>query len=220
VKVGEWCALIQGGIEDMGESLDAMTAEIQDLAGSRGSQWTELSHSYGLLATGVEAEPETERIASRIYHELRFALRGYVNSLGPRSEIEDVVQETFYRLLRQLRQKQKVENIRAWIFQVAYNICMDLHRTQSRNRIAELNEVSFRHECADCRSNPEWMYLHKEKVRRIRVAMSHLPPRQLRSVQLRIKGLRYRDIAAHLQVSEQRATHLVKRALIRLNEMS
>lgn len=204
----------------MSESLYAVTAEIRDLAGSRGNQWTESSHSYGLLTNDLEVESETERVASRIYQELRFALQGYVNSLGTGSEIEDVVQETFYRLLRQLRQKQKVENIRAWIFQVAYNICMDIHRAHSRNGIAELNEVSFRHECADCRSNPEWMYLHKEKVRRIRVAMSHLPPRQRRSVQLRIKGLRYRDIAAHLQVSEQRATYLVKRALVRLNEMS
>jgi RNA polymerase sigma-70 factor (ECF subfamily) len=159
-------------------------------------------------------------MASEMYRELRFALYGYVSSLGLSGEIEDVVQETFCRLLRHLRQKYKIENMKAWIFQVAYNICMDIHRAQSRNGTSELDEISPRHEYADYRSNPEWLYLQKEKVRRIRTAMSRLPPRQLRSVQLRIKGLRYRDIAADLQVSEQRATYLVKRALVRLNESS
>jgi RNA polymerase sigma-70 factor (ECF subfamily) len=202
------------------ESVHAVTEETQDLLGVPGNEWANLGRPYELLRNHVEADSETERMALGIYQELRFALYGYVNSLGLGGEIEDVVQETFYRLLRQIRQKCKVENMRAWIFQVAYNISMDIHRAQSRTGASELNEISFRHECADYRSNPELIYLQREKVRRVQMAMLRLPPRQLRSVQLRIKGFRYRDIAADLQVSEQRATYLVKRALIRLNEAS
>jgi RNA polymerase sigma factor (sigma-70 family) len=193
---------------------------MQGSVGIFGGQWTGECYSRDLLGGEVKEDRETGCTASTIYGEMRYSLRGYVRGLGLESEIEGVIQETFYRLLLQLRRKDRIENVRAWIFQVAYNVSMDIHRRRSGVCIVELEEASHPHMHADHRSNPEWMYAQKEKVRQIRMAMSRLPERQLRSVRLRIRGLCYGEIAADLGVSKQRATFLVKRALQRLGEVS
>jgi len=203
-----------------GCNVRAATGNMQSSVGVVGIQWTSERYSRDLPDGRVEEDRETSCAASKIYGEMRYALRGYVRSLGLESEIEDVIQETFYRLLRQLRRNDRIGNMRAWIFQVAYTISMDIHRKRSGACMLELEEAGHLHMRADHRSNPEWMYTQKERVGQIRMAMSQLTEKQLRSVQLRIRGLSYCKIAADLEVSQQRATYLVKRALERLGEVS
>jgi len=159
-------------------------------------------------------------VTTRLYGQLRLALYRYLRGLGLSLDAEDAIQETFFRLVRHLQNGNKIENVQAWVFQVAYNISMDIHRASRRGFPEMCEDVGCREKLADYRSNPEWVYLQKEEVRRVRTALSRLTPRQFRSVQLRVKGLRYRDIAADLCVSEQRAIHLVKRALVRLAQNS
>jgi RNA polymerase sigma-70 factor (ECF subfamily) len=163
------------------------------------------------------SEPEWQDVTSRMYRELNPGLLRFLNGLGLSKEAaEDVVQETFFRLARQLRSGRKIENPNAWLFRVAYHLCMDFHRanTQSQSRLtSELGPVE---EPTDHSANPELVYLQKEKMRLVHAAMQRLTPQQFRCFRLRAAGLRYREIAADLGVSEQRATHLVKRALMRL----
>jgi RNA polymerase sigma-70 factor (ECF subfamily) len=161
---------------------------------------------------------EWRYLTSQLYDEIWIGLHIYLRGLGLLPlDAEDVAQETFFRLVRQLRAGAKIENIRAWVYHVAHNVSMDIHRSKRTSSLQEEANGFKVQEAADCRSNPEWLYLKREEVRRVRLAMSQLTPRQFRSVQLRANGLRYRDIAADLCVSEQRAIHLVKRALSRLS---
>ncbi len=203
----------------MSDGVCEATVDLGGIADTSGNQWAGLLHAYDFHHERKEDTYDAECEASNIYEEMRFALYGYVQGLGLGSEAEDVIQETFYRLLRELKRQEKIAKTRAWIFQVAYNISMDIHRWRNRAGFTQLDEAGPIYEYADRWSNPEWVLLQKERAQRIRSAMSHLTERQLRSVQLRIKGLRYCEIAADLQVSEQRATYLVKRALARLNEV-
>lgn len=193
---------------------------MQGSVGIVGRQWTSERYLRDLPGGQEEEDRETGCTVSDIYREMRFTLRGYVWGLGLESDIEDVIQETFYRLLRHLRRRDRIENMRAWIFRVAYTISMDIHRRRSGTCILEMEEAGYLHMYADHRSNPEWTYTQKEKVGQIRMAMSRLTERQRRSVRLRIRGLRYCEIAKDLEVSEQRATCLVKRAVQRLGDVS
>jgi len=168
----------------------------------------------------AETDYDWQHTTSRLYDEIRMELYRYLRGLGMTLDVEDVIQETFVRLVRQLQKGSTIENVQAWVFQVAYNVSMDIHRASRRTYFDAYGDADSHQEAADCRSNPEWVYLQKEEVKRVRQALSRLTPRQFRSVQLRVKGLRYRDIAADLKVSEQRAVHLVKRALVRLAERS
>jgi RNA polymerase sigma-70 factor, ECF subfamily len=197
-------------------------------AAATGHQWIDgITAEAGLHACGltrhmqyVEPDYDWQHTTSTLYVELRLALYRYLRSLGLTLDAEDVVQETFFRLVRQLQKGSKIDNVHAWVFQVAYNMSMDIHRANRRTGFDVHKQAAHHQEVADCRSNPEWVYLQKEEVRRVRVALGRLTPRQFRSVQLRVKGFRYREIAADLRVSEQRAIHLVKSALVRLAKRS
>jgi RNA polymerase sigma-70 factor (ECF subfamily) len=160
-----------------------------------------------------------QSITLKMYGALSLALCRYLRGLGLTVDAaEDVAQETFLRLARCLRDGGKIGNIQAWIFQVAHNLSMDIHRAHRRSRIDFATEGEPEQEPADPNANPEWAYLQKERTRHLRLAMTRLTPRQFRSVLLRVEGLRYREIALVLGVSEQRAIHLVKRAVVRLVE--
>lgn len=165
--------------------------------------------------TGIS---DIREMTSRLYEETRMSLHRYLRGLGMNGDIEDVLQEAFLRLLRELRRSAKIENPQAWVFQVAYNLSMDTHRANRRITSNMGEECNPEYQVADCRSNPEWLFLQRERLRCVCKAFSQLTPRQYRSVQLRVRGLRYRDIAADLAVSEQRAMILVKRALVRLDQ--
>lgn len=161
--------------------------------------------------------PEAWEVIRKLYEDLRTVLQRYLRGLGMDGDAEDVIQETFLRLLSEYQRGSRIGNAQAWVFQVAYNLSMDKYRASRKTCFAFGDEFDPAQEEADGRSNPEWLCLQRERVRRVRKGFSQLTPRQFRSVQLRVRGFRYRDIAADLQVSEQRAMILVKRALVRLD---
>jgi RNA polymerase sigma-70 factor (ECF subfamily) len=54
---------------------------------------------------------------------------------GAGDEVEDVVQDTFLRLHRQVNEKgRSIENVSSWLFRVAHNLAMDAGRRRSRRR--------------------------------------------------------------------------------------
>jgi RNA polymerase sigma-70 factor (ECF subfamily) len=162
--------------------------------------------------------PEWRNRILELHDLLNRSLYRYLRSLGlAPDEAEDVLQETFLRLAGHLKQGRSDDNLRSWLFQVAHNLAMDVHRAGQRER----QDESYPCRCTvdepiDPDANPERTYIQKEQTRQLMMAMSQLTLRQRNSVLLRAEGLRYREIAVALGVSEQRALHLVKRALLRL----
>jgi len=154
-----------------------------------------------------------------LYDMHKTSLYRYVRGLAlPVDQVEDVVQETFFRLAQHLRCEGNVENLRSWIFQVAHNLAMDIHRAIRRDHSDSYPEFECGDEPVDPKSNPEWACIQQERIGRLKAAMSRLTRQQYSSVLLRAEGLRYREIASVLGVSEQRAIYLAKRALKRLAE--
>jgi RNA polymerase sigma-70 factor (ECF subfamily) len=175
--------------------------------------------SLAAYRQGVASRPDWQDVTSRIYRELGGAVLRYVRGLGLSFEAaEDVLQETFFRLAGQLRGGGAIENPQAWVFQVAHHLSMDFHRANHHSGSDPAPEHGPAAEPVDSMANPEWICMQRERVKLVQAAMLQLTPRQFRSVQLRAAGLRYREIAADLGVSEQRAIHLVKHARLRLVE--
>jgi RNA polymerase sigma-70 factor, ECF subfamily len=174
-------------------------------------------HTARPLSSTCQEGSDWDRQTLEWYEILNVALYRYLRSLGlPVEAAEDVLQETFLRLARHLKAGGKVDNLRSWVFQVAHNLSMDVHRASRRDRSEPSVERHLSEELIDPTADPEQIYLEKEKVKGLREAMSRLTPKQHSSLLLRAEGLRYRDIASVLGVSEQRAIHLVKRGLLRL----
>ncbi|MED4600985.1 RNA polymerase sigma factor [Paenibacillus validus] len=72
-------------------------------------------------------------------HRYHGPLLSYLErTLRNTDKAEDLVQETFIRLLRQLRQGSVPERVRSWMYRVAKNLCVDYWRSPSYRSTKEL----------------------------------------------------------------------------------
>jgi RNA polymerase sigma-70 factor, ECF subfamily len=152
-----------------------------------------------------------------LYDEVRPSLMAYLSGLQVSvDEAEDIVQESFLRLVRHLAQSRQEENLRGWLFRVAHNLTMDLFRAGKRYAETTDTDTSIVLELADTSLGPEELALKREELRRVWAAMGRLTAQQRYAVLLRAEGLRYREIGAVLGMNAQRVAELVQRALARL----
>src|SRR5688572_8438996 len=76
--------------------------------------------------------PAESEFARELFERHRLSLRRYLTGLVPtREDANEVLQETFLRLLRQPSFEQLRENARAYLFQTATNLARDLFRQRA-----------------------------------------------------------------------------------------
>ena len=156
------------------------------------------------LAGPASADPESEVL--RLFADHGSSLFRFCRmTLGGADEAEDVVQETFLKLLQHLRAGGDRANLKSWLFTVAANGCRD--RLRARRRWlpwqAELDQRTV--EAPD-----------EEPDRRLASAAARgLPPRDLLLISLRAQGLSYRDIGIAAGIQEGSVGRLLARAVDR-----
>jgi RNA polymerase sigma factor (sigma-70 family) len=127
----------------------------------------------------VDALRLFEQHAAALYRFCRFTLRRA-------DEAEDVVQETFLKLLQHLRGGGETANLRAWLYTVAANACRD--RLRSRRRW-----LPWQREFDERPAHPAAV---EPDLKRANEALRVLAPRDRLLLSLRVHGLSYREIAA------------------------
>lgn len=175
-----------------------------------------VTFAYRGNSPSADGKPlQDRRRIIELYNDIRPALAAYLCSCGLSQEhSEDVIQETFLRLVRHTARAGADDNLKGWVFRVAYNLSMDLHRSERRwFRGNEADTLPVFHERVDPAPNPEEMILLGERLTHFRAALSQLTPKQRECLLLRAKGLRYREIAVVLDVSVQRVGELMQRAI-------
>jgi len=144
---------------------------------------------------------------------LRPSLRAYLCCLGiTLDQAEDVIQEAFLRLVSHRFEQGATENLRAWIFRVAHNLSMNIHRSQ-RRASSDVEPALVIQDRADPRPSPEQQILLDERMKRFEDAFAHLTLKQRQCVLLRAEGFRYREIACVLGISVQRVGELMQRSI-------
>lgn len=125
---------------------------------------------------------------------------------------QDVVQETFLRLVRLAPSLPRVRSLGAWLIEVCGNLARDALKSASRRR--RRHENAARPETVPGSDGaPE----RDETRAAIEAAIGELPARQRQALVLRIwDGLRYREIADALRVSEGEVSYLLHHGLERL----
>src|SRR5690242_10661063 len=69
----------------------------------------------------------------RLYDRFERPLFGFIRAqLGSTGEAEDVLHEAFMAVLRERGARSEVRSFRAWIFQVARNLCLNRVRSARR----------------------------------------------------------------------------------------
>lgn len=126
-------------------------------------------------------------------------------TLGGADEADDVVQETFLKLLQHLRAGGDRANLKSWLFTVAANACRD--RLRSRRRWLPWRAESD-HRIADTAEETPDRRLAWDAAR-------GLPERDLLLLSLRAQGLSYRDIGLAAGIQETSVGRLLARAVDR-----
>lgn len=130
----------------------------------------------------------------QLYRRYEGCLFGFIlRQLGDQSEAEDVFHEAFMAVLRE---RHPLESFKAWIFQVARNLCHN--RVRSRKRAARAIETEAWSVVTE--PHPESMLASSEAPAVLRRAVGRLPEPLAQVYELRTSGLSYDEIAQILEV--------------------
>jgi RNA polymerase sigma factor (sigma-70 family) len=152
------------------------------------------------------------------YQELRAPLSASLRRWKlPAEEVEDIVHDTFLRLMSHGPDDLKAENARYWLFRVAHNLAVDRQRAGWRNFLnAQIDFDMLLSAHPSPHSNPEKIYLDQEQLKLVQLNLAKLTPRQQHAIYLRIVGFSYKAIALQLKGTTNSVGELIRRGLKRL----
>jgi RNA polymerase sigma-70 factor (ECF subfamily) len=203
---------------------------------NRSSRAFDIQSQFGITHVGVEDPPgeETPTIApldprsihlrlevERWFLEIRDPVFRYLRTMGcPHQLAEEIAQEAFLRLHRALRHGLEVKDVRAWVFRVARNLCIDSRREKQRHWTTNQDgsERPDPAEQSDSAPDPEQLVLRRERIRLIEEEVLRLPELQRECIYLKAQGLRYHEIAAALGIPMTAAVDCVRQAVKRLGQ--
>ncbi len=145
------------------------------------------------------------------------SLRAWLRSAYSWIDVDDVVQEAYYRIARH----EQIEHIcdpRQYLFRTARNIVLEQVRRSSVVRFEAIsNLASFEQSAAEDQISPERALDARRLLARVERLISALPDRTRRIFRLRkIEGLSQREIADCLSVSENIVENELSRGLKRI----
>jgi RNA polymerase sigma-70 factor (ECF subfamily) len=159
--------------------------------------------------------PSVDDVVLWHYDREHLPLRRYLKLTGvDESVAQEIVQETFLRLHRHLCADGDRTNLRAWCYRVAQNLARNERAAARQKRWAPLEE----HLLQDAMPSVESQLLIREHEEKVRKALGELSDAERECLILRSQGLKYREVAAVLDISVSTAAENVQRGLRRLKE--
>jgi RNA polymerase sigma factor (sigma-70 family) len=147
------------------------------------------------------------------YRQRLFAYVRQMLAAAPRQDAEDVLQDVFVRAYGALRADRREVNLRAWLYRVAHNRCID-HLRRPVPPAAEIFELSRKP-----LHDPIEEAQRREDLARLVEDVGRLPEQQRSALLMReIDGMSYGDLAGALDVTVPAVKSLLVRARIGLVE--
>jgi len=166
-----------------------------------------------LVALFRAGSDEAFQVLHDRYRQRLFAYVRQMLSSHSRQDAEDVLQDVFVRAFGALRGDSRAVNVRAWLYRVAHNRCID-HLRRPHPPAAEIFEMS-RKPLLD----PVDEAQRREDLRRLVDDVGRLPEQQRSALLMReIDGLSYADLAGALDVTVPAVKSLLVRARVGLVE--
>ena len=146
--------------------------------------------------------------AADLFHQHGAAVyRFAVILLRNHQDAEDVVQETFLKLLHHLTAGGNTDNLRGWLFTVAAHAARDRQRRRTRwIPWAPVHDIAI---------GPPELPDEDGRQQAAREALQRLPPRDRLLLALRAHGLSYQEMATAAEIRPSSVGRLLARALDR-----
>jgi RNA polymerase sigma factor (sigma-70 family) len=178
-----------------------------------GAQLLRLRSDDQLVALFRAGSDEAFGVLHDRYRQRLFAYVRQMLSGQSRQDAEDVLQDVFVRAFGALRGDSRAINVRAWLYRVAHNRCID-HLRRPHPPAAEIFEMS-RKPLLD----PVDEAQRREDLKRLVSDVGRLPEQQRSALLMReIDGLSYADLAGALDVTVPAVKSLLVRARVGLVE--
>lgn len=114
-------------------------------------------------------------------------------------DAKDVSQEVCIKIYNNFDRLKKISNIKAFVYTMTYNTCMDEFRKRKGKTTIDLQELP---ETADSEKNPEEKFIENEKNNNIYKAMNDLSQEHRAYIILRdIEGLSYSEVSAVMGIN-------------------
>jgi len=136
----------------------------------------------------------------------RFSLQWTGNS----DDAKDIAQEVFTELFERLTKQVDLINPRAWIYRVAYNRCINLHKRKQRLMYGDLLITQV-----DVDDSLE----RREQFLRVRKAMDKLSKKERALVILYKEGFSYKEMSAVIEINENSVGKTLSRAIDKMTKL-
>ena len=147
---------------------------------------------------------------TEIDHRYRVRLLAYVRRMSAGADAEDVVQDVLTRAYMALRADDRPMALRAWLYRVAHNRCLDVLRRPSPVLAEEIDLG------ADVATLPE-LVAGRERLRQVVADIQDLPEQQRSALIIReLEGLSYDELATALDTTVPAIKSLLVRARMNL----
>lgn len=172
----------------------------------------------GCSGVRTAAELQDLRWFAEEVHPHEPCLRAYLRNAFPVvRDVDDVVQESFLRTWR-TRESQPIRSARAFLFQVARRIALDLLRRNRRAPFEAVTDLAALPALETAPSGAEAVSV-QERLHLVADAVEALPPRCRQVVILRkLQGVSQREVAARLGLAEKTVEAQLARGIARLED--
>jgi len=156
----------------------------------------EISTDLDLIARWKAGD---ERAASMLVERHAPALARFAMSLGQRSDVEEVVQDTFVRAFGSIDSFRADSSLRTWLFTIERRLILDRRRADRRRK----DDLSIEERDAATEFDALDGLVAEEAEARVRKAVQRLSRLQREVFLLRVtEGLSYREIAEIVDSTE------------------
>jgi RNA polymerase sigma factor (sigma-70 family) len=178
-------------------------------------------------AVSISAMTEQDKKIAEIVVKERPRLRNFIRRRVPDpADVEDIVQDVFYRLVEANRLLMPIEHVTGWLFSVARNRITDLFRKKKPETFSEQaveNEEGELLGVEDLLPSPEAgpdaLYLRGLLLDELELALDELPEEQREVfVAHELEGRSFREMAAESGVSINTLLARKRYAILRLRE--
>ena len=126
------------------------------------------------------------------------AVARYLSAAGGRDDVEDLVQEAFFRAFKKLDSYRGTASFRTWVMTIGSNALKDQRRRESRRPVLQLND----HDIVDEAANPHATAMVHDLEGRLQREVVNLPSKQRDVFLLRAQqGAEYQEVAELLGIS-------------------
>ncbi len=139
-----------------------------------------------------------EAAAAELVRRHARAVARFLGASGGGDDVDDLVQEAFFRAFRKLDSFRGTASFRTWVMTIGTNVLKDLRRREARRPMLALDD----REVVDEASNPHTSAVMHDMEKRLQQEVERLPDKQRQVFLLRAQqGIDYSEIAEALGTS-------------------